>query len=116
VSYSYPTVGRPRSGVDIKTLYDLDGPRLESQRGRDFPYPFGLAQKSTQPPVMWVSWSQYLGSGGCDVALTKPRSTSTAAFLCPLRAFYRAKCTYVFYFFIVKVLGRGSKYVNRKVR
>jgi len=34
--------------------YGLDGPGIESRRGRDFPHPFIPALGPTQPPVEWV--------------------------------------------------------------
>jgi hypothetical protein len=35
----------------IATSYGLDGSGFETRWGRDFPYPFRLAPRSTQPPV-----------------------------------------------------------------
>jgi hypothetical protein len=46
-------VGRD-SVVGIVTRYGLDGPRIESRRGREFPHPFRSALGPTQPPVQWV--------------------------------------------------------------
>ena len=39
------------SSVGIATRYALDGPWIESRRGRDFPDPFRPALGPTQPPV-----------------------------------------------------------------
>jgi hypothetical protein len=41
--------------VGIATRYGLDGPGIESWRGRDFPHPSRPALGSIQPPVQWVS-------------------------------------------------------------
>ena len=43
-------VGRD-SAVGIATRYELDGPRIESRRGRHFPHPYRLTLRPTQPPV-----------------------------------------------------------------
>ena len=40
--------------VSIVTRYVLDGPGIESRRGRDFQYPSRPAMGPTQPPVQWV--------------------------------------------------------------
>ena len=53
ISTSARNVGRD-SVVDIATSYGLDGPGIESRRGRDFPYPFRLALGPTQLPEQWV--------------------------------------------------------------
>jgi hypothetical protein len=42
------------SVVGIATRYELDGPRIESRCGRDFPHPSGPALGPTQPPIQWV--------------------------------------------------------------
>ena len=42
------------SSAGIATRYRLDGPRIESRRGRDFPHPSRLALEPTQPPIQWV--------------------------------------------------------------
>ena len=42
------------SVVGTATRYGLDGPRIESRSGRDFPQPSIPALGSTQPPVRWV--------------------------------------------------------------
>jgi hypothetical protein len=44
----------PRSVVGIATGYGLDGPGIESRRGRDFPHLPRPAPGPTQPPVQWV--------------------------------------------------------------
>jgi hypothetical protein len=46
-------VGRD-SSVRIATRYGLDGPRIESRWGRDFPQPSRPFLGPTQPPVKWV--------------------------------------------------------------
>jgi hypothetical protein len=43
-------VGRD-SVVGIVTHYGLDGPGIESRRGRDFQHPSWQALEPTQPPV-----------------------------------------------------------------
>ena len=42
------------SSVGIATGYRLDGPGIESRRGRDFLYLSRPALEPTQPPVQWV--------------------------------------------------------------
>jgi hypothetical protein len=49
----YLCVGR-NSAVGIATCYGLDGPGIESQWGRDFPYRSRPALGPTQPPVQCV--------------------------------------------------------------
>jgi hypothetical protein len=44
----------PGSSVGIATRYGLDGPRIESRWGRDFPHLSRPALGPTQPPVQWV--------------------------------------------------------------
>ena len=44
----------PGSIVGIATGYGLDGPRIESRCGRDFPHLSRPAPGPTQPPVQWV--------------------------------------------------------------
>ena len=46
--------GGPGSEVVIATGYGLDGPRIESRWGRDFPHLSRPALGPTQPPVRWV--------------------------------------------------------------
>jgi hypothetical protein len=36
------------------TRYGLDGPGIESQWGRGFPYPSRPVLGTTQPPIHWV--------------------------------------------------------------
>jgi len=45
----------PSIVVGIATVYGLDGPRIESRWGRDFPHLSRPALRPTQPPVKWVS-------------------------------------------------------------
>jgi hypothetical protein len=44
------SVGRD-SVAGIATRYGLDGPEMESRRGRDFPHPSRLALGPTQHPI-----------------------------------------------------------------
>ena len=45
-----------RDSVDgIATSYGLEGPRIESWCGRDFPHPSRLALGPNHPPIQWVS-------------------------------------------------------------
>jgi len=44
----------PGSSVGIATGYGLDGPRIESRWGRDFPQESRPTLGPTQPPVQWV--------------------------------------------------------------
>jgi len=44
----------PGGSVGIAIGYGLDGPGIESRRGRDFPHLPRPALGSTQPPVQWV--------------------------------------------------------------
>jgi hypothetical protein len=44
----------PGNAVGIATAYGLDGPGIESRRGRDFPHLSRPALRPTQPPVQWV--------------------------------------------------------------
>ena len=42
------------SSVGIATRYGLDGPGIESRRGRDFPHPSRPPLWPTQPSIQWV--------------------------------------------------------------
>jgi hypothetical protein len=56
MDFQYNTVswqGRD-SSVSIVTRYGLDGPRIESRWGRDFPHPSRRALGHTQPPIQGV--------------------------------------------------------------
>ena len=44
----------PGGVFGIATRYGLDGPRIESQWGRDFPHLSRLALGPTQPPIQWA--------------------------------------------------------------
>ena len=44
------TLSRDNS-VGVETRYGLEGPRIESRRGRDFPHLFRTALESTQSPI-----------------------------------------------------------------
>jgi len=44
----------PALPVGIATRYGLDGPRIESRWGRDFPHPLRPVLGPTQPPMQWV--------------------------------------------------------------
>jgi hypothetical protein len=44
----------PGNVVGIATAYGLDGPRIESRWGRDFPHLSRPALRPIQPPVQWV--------------------------------------------------------------
>ena len=44
----------PGSVFGIATAYGLDGPRIESRWGQDFPNLSRPALGPTQPPVQWV--------------------------------------------------------------
>jgi len=44
----------PGSSVRMATGYGLDGPGIESRRGRDFPHLSRPTLEPTQPPVQWV--------------------------------------------------------------
>ena len=48
------------SSVGIVTRYGLDGARLESRWGRDFPHPSRPALGPTQPPIQLIP-SLFLG-------------------------------------------------------
>ena len=55
----YPLREGRDSSVGIANCYGMDGPRIESRWGPDFPHPSRPALGPTQPPVQWVlglSW------------------------------------------------------------
>jgi hypothetical protein len=66
----------PGSVAGIPTDYGLDGPRIESRWGRDFPHLSRPALGPTQPPVQWVSGlSRGKGRPGRDADPSPPSST-----------------------------------------
>jgi hypothetical protein len=48
------TICGPDNAVGKATAYGLDGPRIESRWGRDFPHLPRPALRPTHPPVQWV--------------------------------------------------------------
>ena len=58
IRFNFITIYKKRrrlgSVVGIATAYSLDGPRIESRWGRDFPHLSRPALRPTQPPVQWV--------------------------------------------------------------
>jgi len=56
--------------VRVATCYGLDGQRIESRWGRDFPRPSRPALGPTQPPIQWVLSLFPGGKAGGIVALT----------------------------------------------
>jgi len=76
ISVGLCDICEPGSSVGIATGYGLDGPEIESRRGRDFPLLSRPALGPTQPPVQWV---QGLSSGkerpGRDADSLPPSST-----------------------------------------
>jgi hypothetical protein len=77
--------------VSIATHYGLDGLRIESQWGRDFPRPSRPAPRPTHPPVQWLpdlSWaysgrsvvltSHLLVAPGCEWVVAVPPPTLCA--------------------------------------
>jgi len=67
---SYTSQCGPGSVVGIATGYGLDGPRIESRWGRDFPYLSRPALGPTQPPVQWVPGLSRGVKSGRGVTLT----------------------------------------------
>jgi hypothetical protein len=57
------------SSARVATCYGLDGPGIESGRGREFPYPSRPALGSTQSPIQWVPGLSR-GQSGRGVMLT----------------------------------------------
>jgi hypothetical protein len=49
-----PYTGGPGSSVCLVTGYGLDGLRIESRWGRDFPHLSRPTMGTTQPPIEWV--------------------------------------------------------------
>ena len=52
--FDVPVVGRD-SSVGIATRYGVDGPGIESRRGRDFPHPSRPTLGLNQLAILWVS-------------------------------------------------------------
>ena len=50
-------------GVGIATRYGLEGPGIKSRWVRNFPEPFILALRATQPPVQWIQGVKRPGRG-----------------------------------------------------
>jgi hypothetical protein len=63
------------SAVGIATRYELDGPRIESRWGRDFPHSSRMVLWPTQPPTQWVP---DLSRGKADGAWRWPPTPSSA--------------------------------------
>jgi hypothetical protein len=55
LSRSYYSRRSRDSIVGIETCYGLDGPGIESRRGRGFMHPSRPALVPTQAPIQWVS-------------------------------------------------------------
>ena len=81
------SLGRDTS-VDITAGYELDGPGIEFQRGRDFPHLSRPVLGPTQPRVQWVpglSWGKKRPGRDADSSsLLVPWSRSRAIPLLPL--------------------------------
>ena len=65
-----PLSSGPGISVGIATGHGLDGPRIESRWGRDFPHPSRPALGPTQPPVQWVPGHSPGIKSGRNVTLT----------------------------------------------
>ena len=52
--------------------YGLDGPRIDSRWGREFPHLSRPALRPTQPPVQWVPGLSRVLKSGRGVTLTLP--------------------------------------------
>jgi len=54
IYHLHMVIGGPGSSVGVATGCGLDGPRIESRWGRDFPHLSRPALGPTQSPVQWV--------------------------------------------------------------
>jgi len=68
-------MGQDRT-VNIATCYGLDGPGIEPWWRQDFPHPFRLPLRPTQPSVQWVlGLSRGLSTQGVTLT-THPASSA----------------------------------------
>ena len=98
----------------IATRYRLYSPGIESQSGRDFPFPFRAALGSTQPPTQWVP-SLFTGGKAAGRGVSQPPPGSgevkerVELYLCfPLWAF--VVCSRVNFTFTLTLALRYYKY------
>ena len=75
----FNTIVGSGSVVSIATAYGLDGPRIESWLGQDFPRLSRPALGPAHPPVQWYSGSQVFPGGKVQLghdADPSPRSSA----------------------------------------